>query len=80
MRVAEGILNRCEMDWSNVVRGSAYFKNLDDKPVFDNYLQERELPGLPIVTAAADICRDDLLFEIEIDAATGSSATVVLRP
>lgn len=80
MRVAEGILNRCEMDWSNVVRGSAYFKNLDDKPVFDNYLQERELPGLPIITAAADICRDDLLFEIEIDAATGSSATVVLRP
>lgn len=71
MRVAEGILNRCEMDWSNVVRASAYFRNIEDRPVFDKYLQERQLPPLPVIRAAVDICRDDLLFEIEIDAATG---------
>ncbi|MCC6585539.1 MAG: hypothetical protein IT168_02365 [Bryobacterales bacterium] len=69
MKVAEGILNGCGMDWSHVVRGTAYFKNLEHAPVFYNYLQERQLPSLPVIAAGADICRDDLLFEIELDAA-----------
>lgn len=71
MRVAEGILNQCDMNWSHVVRGTAYFKNIENQPVFDAYLQEQQLPVLPVIAAAADICRDDLLFEIELDAATG---------
>lgn len=77
MKVAEGILNRCEMDWSHVVRGTAYFRNLADRPVFDRYLLERGLPPLPIVAAAADICRDDLLFEIELDAAANTAESAL---
>jgi hypothetical protein len=56
------------MDWSHVSRGIAYLKHMKDAPAYRAYLEGRGLSGLPVIEAHADICRDELLFEIEVDA------------
>ncbi|MDP3001299.1 MAG: RidA family protein [Bryobacterales bacterium] len=65
--VAEILLSR-GMSWSNVSRGIAYFQNADEASCLDRYCRDRNLALPPIAVSSADICRDDLLFEIEIDA------------
>jgi enamine deaminase RidA (YjgF/YER057c/UK114 family) len=68
MKVVKAILQSREMNWSDVTRGTAYFKHLDDFPIYDRYCREHGLTQLPVPAAQNDICRDDLLFEIEVDA------------
>ncbi len=69
MRVVEAILESRQMSWHDAIRGIAYFKNIADAPLFYAYGRERHLPHLPVAVAHSDICRDDLLFEIEVDLA-----------
>jgi enamine deaminase RidA (YjgF/YER057c/UK114 family) len=69
MEVVAAILTSRGMDWSDVTRAIAYFKHAADTPVFDRYCAERDIPPLPVVIANNDICRAELLFEIEVDAA-----------
>jgi enamine deaminase RidA (YjgF/YER057c/UK114 family) len=68
MRVVEAILKSRAMDWQDLVRGIAYFKNMSDLPLFDKYCKTHDIPKFPLAVAHTDICRDDLLFEIEVDA------------
>lgn len=70
MKVVKGILQSREMTWENVTRGIVYFKNKTDIKSFENYCAENNLPLLPLSMIQADICRDELLFEIEVDAIT----------
>jgi enamine deaminase RidA (YjgF/YER057c/UK114 family) len=68
MEVVEAILcSRC-MGWSDVVRGVAYFKDGGTLSSYDNYCQKKGLPAFPAAFVQGDICRDDLLFELEVDA------------
>jgi enamine deaminase RidA (YjgF/YER057c/UK114 family) len=67
MEVADAILKSRNMDWSEVSRAIAYFKHGDDMPALQRYCEKRGIPEMPCVCANTDICRDDLLFEIEID-------------
>jgi enamine deaminase RidA (YjgF/YER057c/UK114 family) len=66
--VVEAILRSREMNWSNTVRAVGYFRDMDALPVFQACCRERGIPPLPMVPAHATVCRDDLLFEIELDA------------
>ncbi len=68
MQVVQAILESREMDWSDVVRSLAYFKRPDDAPLFGQYLENNAISRFPAVIVENDICRDDLLFEIEVDA------------
>jgi enamine deaminase RidA (YjgF/YER057c/UK114 family) len=68
MEVVEAILASRGMSWRNVSRGIAYFKDLGDRPVFDSHCRAQGLSDLPVATTQGVICRDDLLFEIEVDA------------
>lgn len=68
MEVVEAILKSRKMDWSDVNRAIAYFSRAADAPVFDRYCAARGLPRFPVVLTKGDICREDLLFEIEVDA------------
>jgi enamine deaminase RidA (YjgF/YER057c/UK114 family) len=68
MDVVAGILQSRGMSWSDVSRGIAYFRDADQAPSLDRYWHERNRTPPPIAVSPADICRDDLLFEIEIDA------------
>jgi len=66
--VVEAILRSREMDWKNTIRAVGYFRDIEDLPVFQACCRERGIPPLPMVPAHATVCRDDLLFEIELDA------------
>jgi len=77
MEVVAAILTSRGMEWSDVTRAIAYFKHVEDTPAFDRYCAERGIPPLPVVIANNDICRAELLFEIEVDAA---GAVMLERP
>jgi enamine deaminase RidA (YjgF/YER057c/UK114 family) len=69
MKVIHEILKSRKMDWSNTVRAIAYFKHAADIPLLENYAREHHIPSLPVAIVHAAVCRDDLLFEMELDAA-----------
>jgi hypothetical protein len=69
MEVVEAILKSRGMGWKDATRAIGYFKRLEDAPAFDRYCAKAGLPALPIVVSENDVCRDELLFEIEMDAA-----------
>jgi len=56
------------MDWTDVTRSLVYFKAAQDAPLFEAYRKENGLPQFPAVVVENDICRDELLYEIEVDA------------
>jgi enamine deaminase RidA (YjgF/YER057c/UK114 family) len=68
MEVVQAILQSREMDWGDVTRSLVYFKRAADAPLFEKYRQENGVPAFPAITVENDICREDLLFEIEVDA------------
>jgi enamine deaminase RidA (YjgF/YER057c/UK114 family) len=68
MEVVQAILASRGFDFCDVTRATAYFKNVQDMPAFDPWLADHDLDLLPLVVAQADLCREELLFEIELDA------------
>ncbi len=68
MEVVLAILESCAMDWADTSRAVAYFKDIEHAPLLDEYCGRHSLPAIPIAVAHGDICRDDLLFELEVDA------------
>ncbi|MDR1497831.1 MAG: hypothetical protein LBS59_05395 [Puniceicoccales bacterium] len=68
LRVVGAILNSRNMDWGNVSRGILYFPKIEWMSRFEPCRAALGLPALPVIFAHCDICRDDLLFEIELDA------------
>ncbi|MBN2506846.1 MAG: translation initiation inhibitor [Verrucomicrobia bacterium] len=68
MRVVRGILNARGMRFRDATRASAYLKRPGDAPAFAAWCR-RHAPSLrPVLTMQAEVCRDELLFEIELDA------------
>lgn len=68
MDVVYAILESRGMDFSDVVKATAYAKEADDIPAYHKYCTVNNLPPMPIVVANSTVCRDDLLFEVEVDA------------
>ena len=68
MRVVEALLRSRNMDWNDLFRGIVYFKNMDDRIFFDRYCVNHDIPAFSLAVAHLDLCRKDLLFEIEVDA------------
>ncbi len=68
MDVVEAIIESRDMTWEDVTRATAYVLDPKDAALFDRYLGEHDLSSLPVVTAHSTICREDLLFELELDA------------
>lgn len=68
MEVVYAILESRGLAWNDTSRAIAYFRDMDNAPLLDKYCEDHQLPQLPIAVAHGDICRDDLLFEIEVDA------------
>ena len=65
--VVDAILESRGMAWKNVSRATAYLRCVKDAAACEEFLALRRL-RLPIIITRADVCRDDLLFEIELDA------------
>jgi len=73
MRVVEAILKSKGMDFNNLTRSIAYFKNLNQSSALDKWLLKNKVDPFPTVITQSDVCRDDLLFEIEADAISTES-------
>jgi len=69
MEVVEALLAQSGMSFSDTTRAIAYFRHQEDMPLWEQYCRTRQLPPFPVILTKCDICRDDLLFEIELDAA-----------
>jgi enamine deaminase RidA (YjgF/YER057c/UK114 family) len=70
MDVVEAILDSRGMTWHDVTRAVAYIRHQRDLTRLGAYCVANKIPPLPILVARNDICRDDLLWELEIDAIT----------
>jgi enamine deaminase RidA (YjgF/YER057c/UK114 family) len=68
MQVVRAILVSREMDYADVTRATAYLRNPADAPMFKRWCHKLGLVNWPLVTTQAVVCRDELLFEIELDA------------
>ena len=68
MEVVQSILINENYDWNNVVRAIAYFLYPDDEQYLGDYCQRNNIDSSGILCVGGTICRDDLLFEIELDA------------
>ncbi|MHB0998480.1 MAG: RidA family protein [Armatimonadota bacterium] len=67
-QVVHGILTSRNMDWNDVIRGIAYLPNIEYIEIFNRSIQDLPIPDGAIICAINELCRGDLLFEIEIDA------------
>lgn len=77
MDVVEAILRSRGMSFTDFTRATAYFRHPTDGGVFAEWLAANRLEQMPVVSTQCDVCRDDLLFELEAEA---ESATPPPRP
>lgn len=70
MSVVHALLESRGMGWGDLYRGIAYFKNINDQILLEQYLLQHKIPQFPLAISHADVCRGDLLFEIEADASS----------
>lgn len=68
MRVVGAILASRQFSWNDVQRATAYFRRPEDAVCLRAWLARHGLREMPVVETASVVCRDDLLFEIEVDA------------
>jgi enamine deaminase RidA (YjgF/YER057c/UK114 family) len=66
MGVVGAILESRHQNFSHVTRATAYLKNFGDASHFTNWCVANEIE-MPVVITQAEICRDELLFELELD-------------
>jgi enamine deaminase RidA (YjgF/YER057c/UK114 family) len=68
MDVVEAILRSRGLTFADLSRATAYFRHASDAGVFMDWLAANRLARMPVVVSRCDVCRDDLLFELEADA------------
>jgi enamine deaminase RidA (YjgF/YER057c/UK114 family) len=68
MKIVEAILESRRMTFADATLATAFFKSPGDAPLLADWLARHGPPNLPVVCACCDICRDNLLFEIELNA------------
>jgi len=78
MDVVQAILAANDLTFSATTRATAYFKNIGHAALLDDWCRRHELLRLPFISVQADVCRDDLLFELELDAV--ASVTAKTKP
>jgi len=68
MQVVEALLKSRDMNWTDAFRGIIYFKHRQVMEFFQRYCTDKQIPRFPLAISCANICREELLFEIELDA------------
>lgn len=62
------LLQSSGVGWEDVCIATAFFKTADYIPAFDRVLGTLGVPRFPVVSVVADVCRPELLFELEATA------------
>lgn len=65
--VIEAILTSRNASWEQIIRGVAYLKRPKDLPLWQRLATRWGLPTERILLCQGEICRKDLLFELEVD-------------
>jgi len=68
MQVVAAILESRRMTFADTAFATAFFKHPADAPLFADWLARHGQQSMPMACARCDICRDNLLFEIELEA------------
>lgn len=68
MDVVEAILRSRGYAFADITRATAYFRHPGDVGAFMKWLAVNQLMQMTVVSAQCDVCRDDLLFELEAEA------------
>lgn len=68
LEVVGAILSSRGMQWEDISRSIVYIKRAAEAPLFEARRAALGIPRFPAIMMESDICRDDLLFEIEADA------------
>lgn len=72
MEVVGAILQSRGMSFRDVTRATAYYRDPSYLSFFENWSAGRDLQSMPVVQTHSVVCRDDLLFELELDAVVAS--------
>jgi enamine deaminase RidA (YjgF/YER057c/UK114 family) len=73
VEVVRAILESRSMGWRDVSRAIAYVKHAEDAGAFERHASAHGLPPLPLLTVQNGVCREELLFELELDAVANGS-------
>jgi enamine deaminase RidA (YjgF/YER057c/UK114 family) len=68
VEVVSAILSSRGMDFKDVVRGNAYYRDTGSTEAFEAGLVGLGLPKEKLLASRNPVCRADLLFELEVDA------------
>jgi len=68
MDAVKAILGSRGMHWNDLFRGIAYFKDMAYLPIYKQVSFELDIPHFPLAISHADVCRHELIFELEVDA------------
>jgi len=69
MEVVSALLEAAGSSLGETTRAIAYFRDPSHIEFWKRHARSRSLEDLPILLTACTVCRDDLLFEIELDVA-----------
>jgi len=61
----ESLLQSEGAQLSQIQRATAFVKNKEDIPIFEQEIMRNGMPNIPIIRTIADVCRDELLFEFD---------------
>jgi len=62
------LLQLSGIGWEDICIATAFFKTADYIPALDRVLRTLGVPRFPVVSVVADVCRPELLFELEATA------------
>jgi len=65
LEAVESLLDGTGARLSDVCQATAFLANPCDGRAFERIVERSELRAAPLVTTVADVCRNDLLFEID---------------
>lgn len=68
MAVVAAILESRQMRWQDVSRGVVYYPDPSDHDRYVAYCRASGIPDFPLALMESDVCRRELLFEIELNA------------
>lgn len=67
MDVVEAILDSRGATFADVTRATAYIKHPEHASALDDWFERSGAPWFPAIATHTQVCRDELLFEIELD-------------
>jgi enamine deaminase RidA (YjgF/YER057c/UK114 family) len=67
-KIVQALLESQQFGWEDTVRGIGYVRNEDDLLTLNEFVASGGAPEFPLLQTINVVCRQDLLFELEVNA------------